>query len=323
MQVDPIGAYGVPVSNHMHTFSNMQPSSTVKPVQLRGTTPGSQCISPNLAGKAGQETLGAMPDKSLYWMPALKSSNLPAPGWINPSDVLVYYRNAGVDPDDIVAFDQNFSFRAGDPGATKPQKSLKMEWSCVANKDDINDDNEVNFDQVIPPTCPMYFDGDPLKPYALRLVVYFPNCIDRSSGSTDQQTGQWTPTRYTWAEFNPEPPEEPYNWECVDEPGVANYDAIPQVQIGFRWPLGAASGVLPHQSLPTEWDLSSLSLSSDDGKTPGITGHADFMSGWSTAQLATFMRVCFWSPQATPSNRYGPQNCGAINDSLGPFWGQN
>lgn len=321
MQVDPIGAYGVPVSNHMHTFSNMQPGSTMKPSILRGTFPGSNCISPNLTGK-NPNGWGAMPDKALYWMPALKSTNLPAPGWVNPEDVLVYYRNAGVDPDDIVPFDQDYSFRAGDPNATDEQESVTMEWSCVANRDDDDaDDNEVNFGPVIPPNCPMYFDEAQQRPYQLRLVVYFPNCVHFPSAT--RPNGQWVPTKWKYATFEQGEPGEPYNWACVDEPGL-DYDAIPQVQIGFRWPLGLARGVVPDTSLPSQWDLSSLRVASDaTGQPGGITGHADFMSGWSTAQLSKLVKTCFWGEERPVEAGYGPQNCGAINDTLGPFYGEN
>jgi hypothetical protein len=248
-----------------------------------------------------------IPDLSSYWAPALKSTNLSPMPWISPDKVLVYYRNAGVDPDTIRPFLQAFSFRAGDPDATlsSPQPARVLDWSCVAPKPD-GALSVVNSQSTIPLTCPKWRGPGMTNPYSLRLHVYFPNCIKFSTAVTVH--GQWQPVDYAYAADIVSPPGV-YTKYCAD----AGYDAVPQVQVGVRWLLTAGTGITTKVGDPSKWDLSSLKVASDDsaGQDDGVSAHADFMSGWSTAQLDTLMKTCFWSGTHTPAGT-GPRNCGTI-----------
>jgi hypothetical protein len=189
------------------------------------------------------------------------------------------------------------------------QEPFIMDWSCVANRvDDL--ENEVNIGPQIPETCPKYFEGDEENPYMLRLVVYFPNCVDLSE--FDIVNGQWRPRNSTYAVKIDDPSHElRFGWRCAD-PG---YVPIPQVQIGVRWPLNAADGIVTDPEDNTQWDLTSLKLTSDMmiGQDDGISGHADFMSGWSDEQLLELMKTCYWD-EDHGGYHGSPRNCGAIGD---------
>lgn len=255
------------------------------------------------------------------WVPSLRSTNLsvfPRP-WIDPETVLIYYRNAGVDPDTVNPFDQRFSYRAGDPTATltDQQGPREMDWSCVANQIEGAGPNEVEFGQTIPESCPVWHgdasDPDNRSPYMVRLVVYFPNCVKDHT----IENGQWKPTAPEYAVNIPNPdPETP---EITKYCATTGYEPIPQVQIGFRWPLDLDSGITKVQNDSTRWDLTSLRLSSDDplaDQDDGVTGHIDFMSGWSTNQLADLMATCY-----TDESLGAPRNCGAVHAA--PYYDQN
>lgn len=258
------------------------------------------CNSPNLPLD------GTQPDRSEYWSPSLYSTNNAANTWATPSSVLIYYRNANVAPDDIVAFDRNFSIKAGISDATVDQRSDRIRWSCVAAKHQGGSSNEIKFGATIPNSCSKYLDGDTTNPFFLRLVVYFPNCVNFQS--VDTSNGQWKPV-------NPQYSGDiggtgKYTHGCK----TAGYTPIPQVQVGFRWALRPGMGVTDAAGDPTSWNLSSLRLASDTAGQPGgITAHMDFMSGWSTTQLTTLMKACFWDGQHMPAGA-GPINCGTIGN---------
>jgi hypothetical protein len=244
-------------------------------------------------------------------VPSLISTNIlsPVAHYIEPIVANIYYRNVGVDPNTMVPFDGRFSFRAGDPHATADQSPVIMDWSCVANRVD-DEENEVNFGQTIPQTCPKYLDGDEENPFMLRLVVYFPNCLDKDTAVVDN--GQWKPRDWAYAVKIDDPdPELDFKWHCADE----GYEAVPQVQVGVRWPLDPADGIVTDPSDSTKWDLSSLKLTSDMmmGQDDGISGHADFMSGWTDAELLELMKTCFWD-SSHGGYTGSPRNCGAIGD---------
>ncbi|MGI8680785.1 MAG: hypothetical protein ACR2JO_01360 [Mycobacteriales bacterium] len=124
----------------------------------------------------------------------------------------------------------------------------------------------------------------------------------------DTSNGQWKPV-------NPEYSADiggvgRYTHGCT----TPLYTPIPQVQVGFRWALRPGMGVTDAAGDPTSWNLSSLRLASDAAGQPGgITAHMDFMSGWSTAQLTTLMKACYWDGQHTPPGA-GPTNCGTIGN---------
>src|SRR5690606_4853389 len=89
--------------------------------------------------------------------------------------------------------------------------------------------------------------------------------------------------------------------------------AIPQIQVGFRWHLNPAMGIVTDPANNTQWDLSSLMVASDmtASQHHGVSAHADFMSGWSDDVLQDLMKTCYWSPSHNPAGT-GPRHCGAI-----------
>jgi hypothetical protein len=317
-QIDPIEHFADPSSPHMHAFAAYEtPFDSQTPAILRAADPN-DCLSPDLTQFGGDP----VPDLSSYWAPALRSITLTPTEWIEPAAVLVYYRNAGVDPNTIVPFDEDFSYRAGNPSATlsNPQSDSVMQWSCVAHQVE-GVDNEINFGVTIPATCPKYL-GDPEddNPYMLRLVVFFPNCIN--FGDVTEENGQWKPNDAEYAVDIDDPdPEEQFTKHCSSE----GYNPIPQVQIGYRWPLEAGSGIPTDPANNTQWDLSTLRLASDMGASMdqlhGVTGHIDFMSGWSTTQLTELMKTCYWD-SSHGGYSGSPRHCGAIGDAA-PFYGEN
>lgn len=327
LQVDPLSDWGAPPSLRYHTFSGSEtPHAELTPAELRAVTEPNECNSPDLTDSSDGE-FGLVLDKSQYWAPALRAITVTPKDWIDPEVVLIYYRNAGVDPNTIQPFDQDLTIRAGDPAATDPQNPWEVEWSCVApDGADRSAGNEVNFNQRIPNWCPKTFDDDedpltPEVPFYLRLVVYFPNCID--FGRVTERNEQWLPDEPKYAEVvgGAEFKQCPVRtgWTC---------EPVPQVQIGYRWPMEEIAGIVTRVGHPNHWDLSALKLASDGaGQTRGVSAHADFMSGWSDADLDVLMRTCFWDADhyvgdPDPPSTYGPRRCGAIGNEA-PDWGEN
>lgn len=320
-QIDPIGDYGHVPSMHLHTFAGHDnPDASQTPADLRQTT--ALCNSPDLSNQDPNDpTLGVVPDLSSYWAPTLFSTNLPTVEPIAPAYVLAYYRNSGIDPDKMEAFPENYSTVAGDKTATldKPQATDHVEWSCVAH-DDPAGPNEINFGATIPASCPRYL-GSPDNPFYLRLVVYFPDCVDMEH--VILRNGQWVSDYQEYQEELPAPEQDAdhgITHHCAPAEG-RTVTPIPQVQVGFRWPLTAAEGLTSTPGVSSAWDLTSLKVSSDDvthNQAHGVSAHIDFMSGWSDAALSKLMHTCFWSSAhhtggvADPG--IGPNHCGYVAD---------
>jgi hypothetical protein len=303
----------------MHTFAgHINPTKDQKPEDLRADgVESTNCNGPDL-GEFEQF------DLSSYWVPAVYSDNLtPSPCspacWVTPEVILTYYRNAEIDPNSMRPFPQEFSMRAGIPMSEEVQSSEILDWSCVADKDfeTPGHPNEVNFGQVMPDHCPKFLDQqtgaghpNPDSAFYLRLVVYFPDCVNFDSADTPN--GQWVPQDF---HYGVTAVTGSYPKVC----GEDGEDPMPQVQIGYRWPLNSSIGITTDPSDSTLWDLTSLHSSSDmEEGGRGQGAHADFMSGWSDAQIEGLMEQCFFS-----GNPYtGPQKCGAIHGDS-DYDGQN
>jgi hypothetical protein len=74
------------------------------------------------------------------------------------------------------------------------------------------------------------------------------------------------------------------------------------VQIGARWPITSAPVILVDGVL--SYDLSHFQPASDgvtmDGMTTGrngMTGHADFMSGWTQTDIDALVQACYTDAQ--------------------------
>jgi hypothetical protein len=293
-QIDPIVSYGA-TSMHMHTFVGAgNPSSTMQPEDLQD-----QVAHPTSCN--GPITHG-ITDDSAYWVPSLFTATaIPNPYGIKPNGGLIYYRNSNVDPTTIQPFPHKLVMIAGDAKATEVQSDEVVVWSCVSPRHG-SDQHELNFQATIPDTCPMVnAHGDP---YTLRLVVYFPNCISEQG---DLEHGQFKPDTKHYASKDASIPGD-YKYHCTT-PGEY---PIPQLQVGFRWPLNSAEGLQPDSADPTSWNLRPMRIASDnlvlDGGlhsgTHGMTAHVDFMSGWTQPDLNYLVDHCF----------HTPQNCGIITD---------
>lgn len=307
-KVDPIYQWNQE-SNHMHAFSGHEsPSKTMDPVELRNAGNGeNECSNPDLSDWS---SWGVQHNRSSYWMPALRGLTVVPTDWIEPSRVLVYYRNAGVNPNTIEAWPLGFSTRAGDPQAVEDQPENVMYWSCVAQQREESGPNEVNFGPTIPETCPVWFgDEADNNPFYLRLIVIFPNCIDKDN--FESHDDMWIPTLPKYAEEISNPQDE-WTHHCAD----TDYTPIPQLQVGYRWPLSEVMGIT--EDPEGTWNLTTLKLSSDiqSGQDDGISGHADVMSGWSNQQMERLMKTCYWSN----SGGTGPRNCGAIHVDAYADW---
>lgn len=322
-KVDPIVAWDDEPTDHMHTFAASDdpgPYKKMKPSELRAGAEN-ECESPDL-GEI-DPSLPYIPDKSSYWTPALTSTNIIPKEWTDPLAILIYYRNAGVDPDTIHAFPQDLAIVAGDAGATLTNKQSRvvMDWSCVAPQVGGGVSNEVEFNKVIPASCPKEL-VNPTDPtdrsyFRLRLVVYFPNCVNEEAYYRDHFMTKILDEDVSYAEDISSPPGE-WTKECKVEGEVP----IPQVQVGFRWELNTQMGVKSLLGDSSKWDLTSLKISSDNGadQEDGVSAHTDFMSGWSTSEIDTLMKTCFWS---AAKGGIGPNKCGAIAEDTGPWYGQN
>lgn len=233
-QVDPIGRWGEDPSPHMHSFAASNdpgPHATMSPPELRSADNPNECHSPDMDEETGDGVPSGWDiqhDLSSYWTPALRTLSVTPRDWFEPATALVYYRNVGVDPNTIRAFNRNFSIRAGNL-----DEAGHIAWACVAGKVQ-GVENELPPEETIPDRCPKYLEGDTDNPYSLRLVVYFPNCINFADVVVDTEKDQWKPNNPMYAE---ETAVEGV-WECSDP----RYDPIPQVQIGFPVGVGAGHG---------------------------------------------------------------------------------
>lgn len=268
--VDPIVSPGVTPSAHLHVFFGQAGiTSTTSPLNLRNRATNT-CIS---VSNPLNPTVQLV-DNAAYWVPALYTT--PAETTMQqPWYAFAYYRNAGKDPATIQPFPANLEMVAGDSHATAPQPA-HVDWYCISQTE------RTTPQATIPASCPVANSVG--YPYALRADVIFPDCWD----------GVSTPPNYTphmaYAVPNPDTTSR---WATVCPTG---YTPIPQVQIDARWLL---------KKFPTDgttYDLTGATLSSDSAPG-GLTIHADFLSGWTVAELADLVTNCF---HVTP-----PINCGA------------
>lgn len=289
--VDPIVMHGMSMSAHLHQFfgaGGITPYTT--PADLRARTSNYCPVSVTDPAAPTQ----VIPDNSAYWFPALYPTNAKTTP-IRPFYQLSYYRNAAIDPKTIQPFPQDLSMIAGDSRALLPQQS-HVAWSCVASSTDKTPDLA-----TISPTCPVQNLAVPAKAYILRLIVTFPNCLGAGGALPN-----FTPAM-TYSIDNPAYPNTS-KWPKICPGG---YTPIPQIEIGARWPM------ILFPSAAGRYDLSQATLASDlvtnpDGSITGASGttaHADFMSGWTTAQIQDLITNCYY---VTP-----PINCGAFGNGNG------
>ncbi len=146
---DPIVSPDMPGASHLHQFfGNVLVDS-----------------DPDYDRVAGADTSCDQPlDTASYWAPAL----LDAQGRrVEPYGLTAYYRpGSGVAPEDVVAYPPGLMIIGGDAGATEPQPTDIVAWSCGTGA----------VRSVEPPECP---GGS-----SLRFLVKFPDCWsgDRLTG---------------------------------------------------------------------------------------------------------------------------------------------
>lgn len=289
--VDPIAAPGVATSAHLHQFFGAGGmTSTTTPADLRARTTNYCPVS--VTDPA--DTTKVLPDNSSYWFPALYTTPAKTTA-VRPYYVLSYYRNAAIDPQTIQAFPQDLSMIAGNARAVVPQLS-HVSFDCVASTTD-----RTLAQPTIPTTCPVQNQAVPAKAYLLRLIITFPDCLGSGAALPNFTSSM------TYSIDNPAYPLTS-KWPKICPVG---YTPIPQIDVGARWPLTS------FPSVAGAYDLSTASLASDlmtnpDGSISGANGttaHADFMSGWTTAQIDDLIANCY---HVTP-----PINCGAFGNGTG------
>jgi hypothetical protein len=245
-------------------------------------------------------------DKAAYWVPALYTS----PGEqeidrIQPEVMLVYYRNAGLDPELVQPFPQNLRMIAGNAHPDEPTNPGRFEWSCVRDKD--YQLHEENFGQTIPETCRHEVWSDPNEPdprWSLRLRVYFPACWNGSDNYLDHTAHMRDSLPIAF------PPSSTIAQTCdgVGDPGHLNWTPIPQLQVGVRWPLEDQGLEIDGNHLVLD-PLHLATYVDDDDDVHGNTAHADFMSGWTNDDIEALIDKCYHD-----ESRGAPQNCGTIGD---------
>lgn len=321
--IDPIMNWGGS-SLHVHTFTGSTGVNNQSyPDQLRsyGTN---TCMGPPVFNASGQipDPNVHYQDNSAYWIPALYPNEAKTLGQeINPYTTLIYYRNALVLPQTIGAIPKDLSIIAGEAKTPGEQNNQTVIWSCVSDK--MNHQSvEPNFRQQIPDWCPVDTGYPDYAPFYLRLVVKFPNCILPPPSEQHQQLQVLPPAAYAapaggqvreayavWTSPQPHSAKS-----CT--PYGASWLPIPQVQMGFRWPLSTSvASQFTKAGVGLAYDLTHFTLASDhtpiDGGgysgTHGMTAHADFMNGWDPAVLAALMHNCYG--QGTGGTI---QNCGVI-----------
>jgi len=165
-------------------------------------------------------------DTASYWAPALLDGGAP----VTPVRALAYYRaGIGIDSATVVAYPPGLMMVAGDAGATAPQPTSVVAWSCGAG----------GVRAATPPSC----DG-----MDLRLLVTFPDCWDGEHADSDDHRSH---VSYSTA------------GACDDAHPVP----IPQLQFTIEYPpvddveaLTLASGpiVSAHADFWNAWDQDKL-----------------------------------------------------------------
>jgi len=290
-QIDPIVHYGENPAGHLHQFFG-QPDVTEfsTPASLRADPSPTKCSGP-VDPRDPNRTITLM-DKSSYWVPALYPTKEKAAGTeIKPDLALIYYRNEGVDPLEIQPFPEDLSFVGGNSMATARQSKTVVQWSCVGQK--VNGlADQFGFGATIPPSCPV-LGADLINPYQLRMAVFFPNCLFVSADQTNDtdRTAYSQPLAHRTNKIKR---------TCTTY--GSGWIAIPQVQVGARWPITSAPVILVNGVL--SYDLSHFQLASDGvtagGVTTGrngMTGHADFMSGWTQSDIDALVKACYTDAQ--------------------------
>jgi len=287
-------------------------------------------------------------DNSAYWVPVLNDGPCSDGGVVTdqsctdqaPVTVAIpYYRSGDFsladhqghsttdDLDAIHPLPTNIEMMAGDPMNSGSSASEHIKYSCV----DPNTPNETAVQNSIPHYCPDYGTNT-----QLRMTVAFPNCMVEGYAGPDPEHHS-TVADQNWNnsdEIDPANRDMDYNTLDGDQKATCSHSAfgdtrtwvaIPQVRIGVRWKISTAftkalDPTVGHTRCGTAfcYDLSNAYLSSDHQSMfgmptsglHGVTGHADFINGWSEADLLTFMHMSYWHCHHTDAPNYGPRQIG-------------
>lgn len=309
IQLDPILAPGGQ-SSHLHEFfGNKSLTSSSTPHDLKTNNQSSTCgqHTPTVTDAQGI-VHPTIPDGSAYWTPGLSNGTCTwtagieqCPSLADPAFALIYYRNEGVPHLSVHALPNQLQMIAGDAMSTgqSPMSDTHILFTCVYGNS--KQGYLENTGNTIPSECPDHDGegGSQNDTEYLRMVVYFPNCIENGwTGPNGDGSGNWNSEdssgnpgmKYATNTGNIDPITHEDIFACD-----TGYYPIPQVQIGVRWVLSSAftatAGACPTgASAPTCFDLTNAALTSDDmpmsgGGTTGlhgVTGHGDFMNGWTT-----------------------------------------
>lgn len=256
-------------------------------------------------------------DKGLYWAPALyhnqpdRQNNVIA----KPAYALAYWRNENVNPHDSTdpldpgnmhPMPANLTEVGGDMMATTPQPVRRVEWSCVlgnyiTNNSTRSADGKVA--PVIPDPCPGHSANYPGATPFLRMIVRFPDCIPDSEIGNQQPFHNYADMDYA------APPAGPNKSGTVAAAGIESWvcpkqgeDPIPMLTFGVRWRLDdpADPWAISGTGTGIRYKTNNALLATDPSSvlannTRGMTGHADYMNGYGTADTTNLMRDCYYA----------------------------
>ena len=223
---------------------------------------GNTCITatttdPTTCGSTTSD--GGTLNKTGYWVPAIIDSSGAAQ---RPTDMQVYYKTGykGVRPQDVKAFPNGLKIVAGDAKRTSVDPGAH-DYDRIVNYECNNGSGAV-FDHI--PTHAEAQAGGCAPGTWLVMAVTFPQCWDGVNlDSPDHKSHMAYP-----------------NGSCPASHPVA----LPEIS-------ERALYTVPAGGIPDGWRLSSDNYPYN-GSNAGYSGHADWMNGWDTATLNSFIAGC-------------------------------
>ena len=223
---------------------------------------------------------GGTANRSAYWMPTLyDASGKPQ----DPEFIVMYYKPGEIDHKTIQPFPEGLTIIAGNAGAVKEQDQY-LRWTCftpgVDNTPGVDKYNYTwPYPVVIPTGDAACQVGDQLKTH-----LRFPQCWDgvnlKDVDHDDDPTND-----------DDDHPDNPHSHMAymINPPGIGytcpDTHPVPLPRLSFEFRYDVESGTTDG------WHLSSDRMNGLN-KPGGMTFHADWMNGWDTEILNTWVKHC-------------------------------
>lgn len=231
-----------------------------------GVTPSSTAASVRTSGNG--TCAGGTVNRTGYWVPALfdvRTSEI-----IQPAAATIYYKTGfNVEPSSIRSIPDGLVMIAGDPrNVGQPQVINQLPvvtWEC--------EQTPTTHTGAIP-SCPV---GD-----IVRLVINFPQC--------------WDGVRLDAPDHKAHMAYPEYRSDARSRCPASHPVMLPIITEIFRWPVQAGAN-------PAFWRLTSdMYPITTRG---GFSAHADWMNGWSSAELETIVTRCLQASKDCGVNALG------------------